>query len=1177
MVKTINKIFILRTLVRARSQKNFQQKESKIFFKPQDKDFVNSFNHHLYIFLSLFIILSFKITPASDLRAEEEFISKVRQGKEKIVEKLPSLRLKEEDFYSPPRWVLPHTISKVEELLASPLEAPIQISQWNMSLLNNTSFASFIQFAQDSLSLSLDEEPYSNFSAAKFKLPKKLDPQIQNSVSEIFRSIEKAIPILKQSYEELSEEEQKEILRYFNFPIESLKFSSKEVDNIGLLNSPQLSQPTTILDHENKFKTDALAKSKDSKTSKGLNVRLPKSKIKIFKSLSKFKQDKLFKAGEILLKQIDQEIKGLEKWSKELNDPKRTPFKTLEWQSPIGKVLISGNEDNSYDQEQLKDVVLLIDGGGKNSYTSNPGAAGPGEIKIVIDFGDDVTIISSQTAASSGAGIFGIGFLFLPNPSGMKIIRTNSFSQGLGLCGIGGIFVNGKGFFKGQRYAQGVGSFGLGVFQNTRGEESFYEAELYGQGAGLSKGLGLFIHHGSSSTFHAGLVDPDPRESLGATSLCQGVGYGPRGYAGGGIGICALKGDSLTLESSYFAQGAGYWHGLGSFYLEGNANMIQSRRYAKGSGIHSALGSFFVKGDDNAIVNWGVGPAYGWDSGTGWAFLFGDRNRLQTEWGAGTANINSSKSFSFFSGNQNKFDLPALGSAQLSHDLPDYAISMIEGQDNFFKLNSIKKEKKVSETIFTSPWGEISFNEVLFKKELAFPKLEWKKLPQLQPSENAQTDLGKEVEESLLLPPDQKIENLLQIAASFSVDQVNPKKAFEGLSYLKEDELPTILDSFVPEDMDGFFQVRALVALWGKNISKFVIENIQNETNPQRKAFLITLLSLSSMEESWPTLKKALDDSDWRIQLQALRVLGSLLNKDKALPGRLYLLEKLEKFLSYKTPPKKISKTFIDELNSLQLVESLSLFSLIKTWSNDQRLLIAKALPNDKTSPMDEKTLKNILEQIRKTREESLEKVKREIEFSTSQREIIREKIKELLNPTTEIGSWNLSHLPQAELRGVSQPMTTPGLKKDQETRKEIIHSALIALGKIGDKKDLKTILPYLEHPSALVKESALISIGRIGKDSLKTLEEMNRSSDPQKRIQSILVLPKTTDKSLLAILKQGLKDKDEKILQLSLTIIEQLPASLSKDRKKLKKIGKKLKTKEGSSSDAQKYFLYGN
>ncbi|MBI2119640.1 MAG: HEAT repeat domain-containing protein [Elusimicrobia bacterium] len=1127
MVKTINKIFILRTLARTRSQKNFQQKENK--------DFINSFNHRHYIFLSLFIILLFKITPSSNLRAEDEFISKVRQGKEKIVKELPFLRIKEEDFYSPPRWILPHTISKVEELLAYPLEAPLQISQWNISLLNNKSFASFVEFAQDSL--SLENELDSNFNFTKFKPPKKLDPQIQNPVSEIVKAIEKAIPILKQSYEELSEEEKKDILRYFNFPIESLKLSNKENDS--------------------KF------------SSKALNVKLPKSKIKIFKSLEKFKQDKLFKAGEILLKQIDQEIKGLEKWSKELNDPKRTPFKTLEWQSPIGKVLISGKEDNIYDSGQLKDVVLLIDGGGKNSYYSNPGAAGPGEIKIVIDFGDDVTIISSQTAASAGAGIFGIGFLFLPNPSGMKIIRTNSFSQGLGLCGIGGIFVNGKGFFKGQRYVQGVGSFGLGIFQNTRGEESFYETELYGQGAGLTKGLGLFIHHGSSSTFRAGLVDPDPRETLGATSLCQGVGYGPRGYAGGGIGVCALKGNSLTLESSYFAQGAGYWHGLGSFYLDGNANMIQSRRYAKGSGIHSALGSFFIKGDDNAIVNWGVGPAYGWDSGTGWAFLFGDRNRLQTEWGAGTANINSSKSFSFFSGNQNKFDLPALGSAQISHDLPDYAVSMIEGKDNLFKLNPIKKEKKVSETVFTSPWGEISFNEVLFKKELDFPKLEWKKLPQLQPSENAQTDLGKEVKESLLLPPDEKIENLLQIAASFSVDQVNPQKAFEGLSYLKEDELPYILDSFVPEDMDGFFQVRALVALWGKNISKFVIKNIKNETNPQRKAFLITLLSLSNMEESWPTLKKALDDSDWRIQVQALRVLGSLLNKDKALPGRLYLLKRLEKFLSTKTPPKKISKVFIDELNSLQLVESLSLFSLIKTWSNDQRSLIAKALPNDKTSSMDEKTLKNILEQIKETRGESLESVKREIEFSTNQEEAIREKIKELLIPRTNMDLRNSSRF--------SQPMMILGLKKDVEPRKEIIHSALIALGKIGHEEDLKIIVPYLEHPSALVKEGALISMGRIGKDSLKTLEEMNRSSDPQKRIQSILALPKTTDKSLLTILKKGLKDKDEKIQKFSLTIIEQLPASLSKDRENLKKIGKKLKTKEGSPLEAQQLFLYGN
>ena len=55
---------------------------------------------------------------------------------------------------------------------------------------------------------------------------------------------------------------------------------------------------------------------------------------------------------------------------------------------------------------------------------------------------------------------------------------------------------------------------------------------------------------------------PDPHEAVGATSFCQGVGLGPRAFAGR-RGAASVDGNGLDLRASYMAQGMGYWRALG--------------------------------------------------------------------------------------------------------------------------------------------------------------------------------------------------------------------------------------------------------------------------------------------------------------------------------------------------------------------------------------------------------------------------------------------------------------------------------------------------------------------------------------------------------------------------------------------------------------------------------------
>src|SRR5262249_36249438 len=162
----------------------------------------------------------------------------------------------------------------------------------------------------------------------------------------------------------------------------------------------------------------------------------------------------------------------------------------------------------------------------KNTYSAPAAAAMENQIRIVVDMGTDVTVKADPKGlATAGAGIFGIGFMFLPNPDGIKTFEGGSYSEGCGLGGVGGLFVKGQAHITGDRFVQGCGIFGVGLI-DVDGKHSTYTATRTGQGVGLVRGVGIMSHTGDDSDIKGGLIEPDPREPKGAVSLCQGVGYG---------------------------------------------------------------------------------------------------------------------------------------------------------------------------------------------------------------------------------------------------------------------------------------------------------------------------------------------------------------------------------------------------------------------------------------------------------------------------------------------------------------------------------------------------------------------------------------------------------------------------------------------------------------------------
>ena len=116
-----------------------------------------------------------------------------------------------------------------------------------------------------------------------------------------------------------------------------------------------------------------------------------------------------------------------------------------------------------------------------------------------------------------------------------------------------------------------------------------------------------------------------------------------------------------------------------------------------------------------------------------------------------------------------------------------------------------------------------------------------------------------------------------------------------------------------------------------------------------------------------------------------------------------------------------------------------------------------------------------------------------------------------------------------------------------EPARRELIHSLIVALGKIGEPDDAKKIVLYLSHGSALVREGTSASLGRIGKGSLIVLSQAIQSADPVTRVHALLAVGETSDRSLLPILKAGLKDHDPIVRSTALTIVNRISQPFAK------------------------------
>ena len=822
----------------------------------------------------------------------------------------------------------------------------------------------------------------------------------------------------------------------------------------------------------------------------------------------KFDLHSLFSSALKVTQAVDNALPMLETASKTLTRPHR-----WRWSSPAGDVLVATGAEQTFNEKDIQGVVLLINLSQRSHYHGRVAGAGEGEIRVVIDVAKNVTVQCEDSPGCAGAGIFGVGLFYLPGEGGTKEFHTGDLSLGAGLFGVGGVWANDShGVFESRSAAQGAAAFGLGFLSVSDPAAAHYNAWFGAQGVGFTQGTGIFFHRGDDAVIEGGLHFADPREPLAITSVCQGVGYGPRAFAAGGIGVAAIRGDRNHLSSSYIAQGSGYWHSLGIFDVDGAANHIQARRYDQGTGVHTAVGAMTLRGDDNQVINWGVGPAYGWDYGIGSLALYGNKNILQAEWATGHGEVNG-HALAQIQGNFNRLYLPGFGSGYFSRNAGSYGVAAVTGQENRLKYRSRAGLYASPLNLAWNPWGLLrTEGSTVLDPALSTAPVTWPTVDRAGEQTREHQELASRLADADRKTAALRIADWISIASNFGLDEEIPKQALEKLYRLNSSEISEAVDRISSDRFDEFITLRTTLAGYGAQLVSPLTAAMATAKGSD-KSILLSLYAACRLTDGFPIVAAATKDPDWRIRRTAALVLGSWLDPQQGhSPGRVFLLNTLEWGLRRTSSSAIVpfAQTLQKSFGDKTLAEILPLLALDPDFSANDRWAFVSKNP-DPYAPLNRESAKEMA-RILLAKKPLYKKV---IADEHRKVEDLKSKVRAALLPLL------------------------------QDADPDVLQAALIALGQLGDKKDVPYFVALLNHRSAMTREGAATALSKLGRVALPNLRKTMRAPSSLTRIGAIHAAMESWDPALGKILLLGLRDPQEEVRFAALSALAGLPPDL--------------------------------
>ncbi|MFO0619201.1 MAG: hypothetical protein U0414_41815 [Polyangiaceae bacterium] len=327
-------------------------------------------------------------------------------------------------------------------------------------------------------------------------------------------------------------------------------------------------------------------------------------------------------------------------------------FPPLEIQTPLGAISVHGAGADTYEKGGPSDkAALLFDLGGDDTYRLPAGASndklpvsvaidvrgkdtyGYEEVPVALDAGllpsdgagryasakpptEDYGPITLSKTPRQGSGNAGIGLLFDLGAEG-DVYRSLALSQGFGSMGVGVLYdEGGDDDYAAEAASQGAAVYGIGALVDRSGADRYASFAL-SQGFGGGEGAGALVDRAGDDTYVCDPGNPSagghplyfsPQlPGLGNSSMSQGAAQGRRptsatdtAFMAGGVGILRDGAGLDRYTASVFAQGAGYWQGLGMLLDGGDgADTYDGYWYVQGAAAHFALSLFEDAGGDD--------------------------------------------------------------------------------------------------------------------------------------------------------------------------------------------------------------------------------------------------------------------------------------------------------------------------------------------------------------------------------------------------------------------------------------------------------------------------------------------------------------------------------------------------------------------------------------------------
>ncbi|MDP7069957.1 MAG: endonuclease/exonuclease/phosphatase family protein [Phycisphaerales bacterium] len=275
---------------------------------------------------------------------------------------------------------------------------------------------------------------------------------------------------------------------------------------------------------------------------------------------------------------------------------------------PNGWRVVGGDGPNTYDMNLLAEVH---DMGGDDRYIASELVIGD---RLVVDHAGDDTYTGTARQGPA-AGLFGTWIIDDRGGNDRYGVEGGRFSTGAGAFGAGMIVDRGgDDVYLGTHWSIGAAVYGVGVVMDLGAGDDQYLGDFLTDAVGGPRGFGFVLDQGGDDRHIANGPTPSIYDTPDVhAAFSQGMGFGYRRYAAGGIGLlCDLSGDD-DYQAGEFSQGGGYYHSLGVLRDFGGDDVYDGNRYAQGFGVHQAFGVLIDDAGDDAYI--GMTAA---DQGSAW-------------------------------------------------------------------------------------------------------------------------------------------------------------------------------------------------------------------------------------------------------------------------------------------------------------------------------------------------------------------------------------------------------------------------------------------------------------------------------------------------------------------------------------------------------------------------------